>query len=527
MGRSRHPHTSFLRDVFVRSVLIAGLPGHFATWLAERLPGVSVQLAFSAGEAEEQATAGKSLLLIDTSVGADDTVVALRRLRSGAAANVPVIVTAEVGNHGVDEALLDRLVHGLKVDRLLFHPLDRAELLRSITALMSAHAAAGEAPIQAAPESAPATPPAAAPAPAGREGVSAALGQLWPRAKGNMLERVGVLEQAARAASDGRLVGALRQRAADDAHRLSGALGTFGLDEGTRIARELETRYAGGEYLTAAHGAGLAETASRLRALVESATPSARPSAESATPAAAGESVLVLTVDDAVASAAREGLAGGPARAVVAASLQGERPLAVLLDVAAGTGGWPELERVAARFPGIAVIVATARGELPDRLRAVQLGARGFVQKPLTPESVRDAITAVLPVARETRPRVLCVDDDPTLLLAVRGVLEPRGMEVHTLDDPVRFWTRLGEVEPDLLVLDIDMPHVNGIELCRVVRADPRRRGLPIVFLTARAEPETIYRVFAAGADDFVAKPFVGPELVARIESRLGRPRAG
>jgi DNA-binding response OmpR family regulator len=155
----------------------------------------------------------------------------------------------------------------------------------------------------------------------------------------------------------------------------------------------------------------------------------------------------------------------------------------------------------------------------------VQLGARGFLQKPLAAESVRDAVAAVLPAPGRPHPRVLCVDDDPQLLAAMRAVLEPRGIEVHTLDDPLHLWTRLGEVAPDLLVLDIEMPHVNGIELCRVVRADPRWRSLPVVFLTARTEAETVYRVFAAGADDYVAKPFVGPELVARIHNRLERVR--
>lgn len=506
----------------MRSVLIAGLPGHFGTWLAERLPGTSVQVAFSADEAEEQAAAGDSLLLIDLAVGADETLVALRRLRAGAGASVPVIVTVDVGGRGVDEALLDRLVHGLRVDRLLFHPLDRAELLRAVSTLLGAKA-------PAAPTAAPA-PSAASPA-TERERVAGALGELWPRARGTMLDRVGVLEQAGRAAADGRLIGPLRQRAADEAHRLAGALGTFGLPEGTRLARELETRYAGGTYLTAVDGAELTETAARLRAEIERRP--ATPAASAARPAAAdpgpvADTVLVLTSDAALADVVREALAGGTVRVAAAADPQGApapRPLAVLLDVAAGDQEWRALTRVADRFPGVAVIVATERGELPDRLRAVQLGARGFLQKPLIAETVRDAVAAVLPAPGRARPRILCVDDDLQLLAAMTAVLEPRGIEVHTLDDPLHFWTRLGEVDPDLLVLDIEMPHVNGIELCRVVRADPRWRSLPVVFLTARSEPETIYRVFAAGADDFVAKPFVGPELVARIHNRLERVR--
>lgn len=509
----------------MRSVLIAGLPGHFGTWLAERLPGISVQVAFSADEAEEHAAEGNSLLLIDLAVGADATLVALRRLRAGAGAAVPVIVTVDVGGRGVDEALLDRLVHGLRVDRLLFHPLDRAELLRAVSALLGANAretAAAPAAIQP-PSAAPQVPPA--------ERVASALAELWPRARGTMLDRVGVLEQAARAAANGRLVGALRQRAVEEAHRLAGALGTFGLPEGTRLARELETRYAGGAYLTAADGAELGEAAARVRAEIERrpATPAA-PSPDPAAPAPDADAVLVLTADAGLSGVVREALAGGSVRVAAAADLEGAagaRPHAVLLDVSAGDQEWRALTRVAERFPGVAVIVATERGELPDRLRAVQLGARGFLQKPLTAESVRDAVAAVLPAPGRARARILCVDDDPQLLAAMAAVLEPRGIEVHTLDDPLHFWTRLREVTPDLLVLDVEMPHVNGIELCRVVRADPRWRSLPVVFLTARSEPETVYRVFAAGADDFVAKPFVGPELVARIRNRLERVRGG
>jgi DNA-binding response OmpR family regulator len=198
-----------------------------------------------------------------------------------------------------------------------------------------------------------------------------------------------------------------------------------------------------------------------------------------------------------------------------------------VLDVTGpdATSDWRALSEVAQRFPGAPILVATARGALPDRLRAVQLGARTFLQTPLEPDALRDAVAAVLPAPGSARLRVLCVDDDPQLLDAVRAVLQPQGVEVHTLDNPLHFWARLGEVKPDLLVLDIEMPYVNGIELCRVVRADPRHRALPVVFLTSRTEPESVYRVFAAGADDFVAKPFVGPELIARIRNRVERVR--
>ena len=67
------------------------------------------------------------------------------------------------------------------------------------------------------------------------------------------------------------------------------------------------------------------------------------------------------------------------------------------------------------------------------------------------------------------------------------------------------------------------MPGLGGIELCRVAHNDPRWAGLPVIFLTAHNDAETIHQVFAAGADDYVSKPIVGPELLTRIRNRIER----
>jgi diguanylate cyclase (GGDEF)-like protein len=75
------------------------------------------------------------------------------------------------------------------------------------------------------------------------------------------------------------------------------------------------------------------------------------------------------------------------------------------------------------------------------------------------------------------------------------------------------------------VMLDVDMPGLNGIELCRVLRNDPRWAALPVLFLTAHTEPTMVASMFQAGADDFVAKPVIGPELVARVRNRLERTR--
>lgn len=78
---------------------------------------------------------------------------------------------------------------------------------------------------------------------------------------------------------------------------------------------------------------------------------------------------------------------------------------------------------------------------------------------------------------------------------------------------------------PHLLILDLEMPTFSGIDLCQVVRQDPQWGDLPILVVTAHTNAESLQRVFAAGADDFIGKPVVGPELVTRVTSQIERVR--
>ncbi|MBD2774244.1 response regulator [Iningainema tapete] len=123
----------------------------------------------------------------------------------------------------------------------------------------------------------------------------------------------------------------------------------------------------------------------------------------------------------------------------------------------------------------------------------------------------------------DTEAVVMVVDDDPQILATLQTLLEPWGLQVITLNDPRCFWETLEASLPDLLILDIQMPHLSGVELCQMVRNEPRTCALPVLFLTAHTDAATVNQVFAIGADDFVSKPIVGPELVTRIINRLER----
>ena len=117
--------------------------------------------------------------------------------------------------------------------------------------------------------------------------------------------------------------------------------------------------------------------------------------------------------------------------------------------------------------------------------------------------------------------KILVVDDEPMVSRGLTTLLGKRGMTVTAVNDPLRFWTVLDETKPNLILLDLEMPKISGTELCRVVRSDPRWSELPVIFLSGHTDQASVQRVFAAGADDYVGKPFVPAELMMRIENRL------
>uniref|UniRef100_B8HL49 Multi-component transcriptional regulator, winged helix family n=1 Tax=Cyanothece sp. (strain PCC 7425 / ATCC 29141) TaxID=395961 RepID=B8HL49_CYAP4 len=120
---------------------------------------------------------------------------------------------------------------------------------------------------------------------------------------------------------------------------------------------------------------------------------------------------------------------------------------------------------------------------------------------------------------------VLLVDDDPIFLEQIVLLLQPWGIHLTGINNPLELWSVLPSTRPDLLILDVEMPQTSGIELCQSLRSDPEWQSLPIIFLTAHRDRETIQQVFTVGADDFVTKPVVVPELLTRIINRLERTR--
>lgn len=117
---------------------------------------------------------------------------------------------------------------------------------------------------------------------------------------------------------------------------------------------------------------------------------------------------------------------------------------------------------------------------------------------------------------------IMAVDDEPHILKLVRRILEQAGYDVITAGNGDEMLALLGENTPDLIILDISMPGLNGIQLLDSIR---EKSNIPVIMLTARDEPDVVNSAFSFGANDYVRKPFHKKELLARIAAKLRRAR--
>lgn len=206
--------------------------------------------------------------------------------------------------------------------------------------------------------------------------------------------------------------------------------------------------------------------------------------------------------------------------------LKERRPEVVVVELA-DPGADLFLERLRQAFPELALLVFTRDGELSRRLTVLDMAKASFLHKPLPPAAVIDEVEEKLPgIEVESSLTVLAIDDDPVVLKVVGRVLTKRGYRAYTTNEPDQFWELLTEHAPDLVILDLEMPAVSGIDICRLLRGDVKYRHLPILVLTGHEELSKYQEALEAGADDVLSKPLQENRLLSRIENRLARNRA-
>jgi PAS domain S-box-containing protein len=365
-----------------------------------------------------------------------------------------------------------------------------------------------------------------------------AINQIWQKFKGRVIEQVNVLEQASLALTQKELGSELSLelylQAKKEAHTLAGSLGTFGFAEGSKIARKIENLLKTEKNLHQFDKNDAEQISALVKALQKEIEPSLQENQN--TPNSSPDDRTLLLVVDRDSSFTEQliqestswGIKVTIATDIVMAKnkLYQEHPRIVLLDPSISTDEEDSLkllEDFSDRKPPVPVLVVTEQNNLSNRLQIAGSGGNTFLQKPLAAAKVLSTVTKVLQQSDLAQVKVLAVDDDPKILALLQSLLTPWGLTVKTLAEPQKFWETLEAVQPDLLILDVEMPGYSGIELCHLVRKNSQWSELPVLFLTVHNDADMVNQVFSVGADDFVSKPFVGPELVTRIINRWER----
>jgi len=122
---------------------------------------------------------------------------------------------------------------------------------------------------------------------------------------------------------------------------------------------------------------------------------------------------------------------------------------------------------------------------------------------------------------RVQQPTILAVDDVPVNLKVIKLAFANEPYNIVTALSAKEAWSFLKHTHPDLILLDVEMPEVNGFELCEAIRKAPRLSDIPIIFLTAKTEKEQVVSGLELGAVDYICKPFDREELLARVRATL------
>jgi DNA-binding response OmpR family regulator/HPt (histidine-containing phosphotransfer) domain-containing protein len=349
----------------------------------------------------------------------------------------------------------------------------------------------------------------------------------WEKSQAQVREQVTILEELA--------IRFLNQDIALDwqltgkgvAHSLAGSLGMYGFPHGSELAKQIEKLLSKSQTFNDEQGQQLYLLVSALRQELQKPIASAQRQSyeldsstrvlvvskdhewQAALPAIALERGWQIEIVDSIAGARLQlqkhslrGILLDPAitdRSEEAAQLLAEvsKHIPAIPVILTASNPYPEIELI-----GICINLTTT--DIPSIINALQV-----------------AISAV----EQNQTHIMIVDDDPNISAALQAMLIPWGLKVTTLTNPQEFWSVLNSAQPDLLVLDVEMPAISGLELCQAIRADDSWSELPIIFLTAHHEAGLIQEVFEIGADDFITKPVLEPEIILRILNLLERKK--
>ena len=395
---------------------------------------------------------------------------------------------------------------------------------------------------------------------------TAELAQIWERTKDTTFNRIEELLEILQSLEKGELDETTRERMQRNTHKLAGSLGTFGFAEGSTIAQSLQYIF-----IQVQDAKSCLEQARplilKLQQVVMATDQSLVAQSVKNTPTIGSPPMVSVPnsytsrnlpqpfqiTNDKVQRLSLKNsdyilLADGDRSFTQALyheasswklefktvhnamelcrTLERSLPKVLVLNLAVvrQLNDWQELQRILKRSSEHPALVILSEQEgLVNRLKGMRLNADVFLQKPATSSQVFAAVARAIGSQEDHPVKVLVVDDDIHITELLKELLSKVNFQVNVLNEPLDFWEYLGNIQPDLLILDVTMPSLDGLTLCHMIRRDFQWSWLPILFLTGHDNVKTLEEAFATGADDFITKPINPEGFIERVVNRWQR----
>lgn len=172
------------------------------------------------------------------------------------------------------------------------------------------------------------------------------------------------------------------------------------------------------------------------------------------------------------------------------------------------------------------LLVVGRDNDLQTRLSALRHDADAFFAPPMDAEEIAAKLVQLLGIANGARPfKVVVVDDDSSQADFAAAILKKAGIEVRTVTESLKILDTLRSFMPDLILMDVYMPHASGVELTAIIRGQKELMDIPIVYLSGEQDPDKQLDALRAGGEDFLTKPIRPKHLVAAVRQRVDRSR--
>lgn len=203
------------------------------------------------------------------------------------------------------------------------------------------------------------------------------------------------------------------------------------------------------------------------------------------------------------------------------------KPSLVMLDLMIPNTSEEEVFEYAQKLSAqnIKVFILSAKDNFESRLKGVRAGAHAYLVKPADIPSLITLIRSNLHLNSNKPSHILIVDDQESAANFYSNVLTTAGMQVTVETDPRKALEQLEKNTPDLIILDLNMPHVSGDELAAIIRQQEQYQTIPILFLSGSAKPELKTSLLEIGSDDLLSKGMAPDELVRQVNSRVERAK--